>query len=68
MESEIVDGKVVFVTNHFSTYVITEDKEAAATSDDTVATGDKAPVVIYLIAALGALSFLLVVSKKKIVK
>lgn len=68
MESNIVDGKVVFVTNHFSTYVITEDKDTSDTSDTDVTTGDRSPVVFYMIAALGALSLLAVLSRKKIVK
>lgn len=68
MESEVVDGKVTFVTNHFSTYVITEDKDTALNPNDPVTTGDTAPVALYVVVAFAALATLFVVSKKKIVK
>lgn len=68
MESEVVDGKVTFVTDHFSTYVITEDKDTALNPKDPVVTGDTAPVALYVVVAFAALATLFVVSKKKIVK
>lgn len=68
LESKVADGKVVFETDHFSTYMIVEEKTegASETPKDPVQTGDTPMAgIIALIAVLALAGVSLVVSSKK---
>jgi len=74
LDTQIVDGKCVFETNHFSTYVIgevaaaitTTDTATVATVDTTTKTGDTSPIMVYLVLFMvSAGAAMLVIRAKK---
>lgn len=71
LDSKVVDGKVIFVTDHFSTYLVTEEKvPVTSATDKAPTTGDRLPVNI-LLMCIGIASVTIIVSarrKKSIVK
>ncbi len=76
LESTVKDGKVTFLTDHFSTYMIVEEKQEVVepskpatdnneVADTTPGTGDVANYAIYAAAMLCAAGMLVIVSKKR---
>lgn len=66
LDSKVVDGKVVFETDHFSTYMIVEEKTTSDSADGTTKTGDVPVMAIILLVSFMALAGItLVVSSKK---
>lgn len=67
LNSKIVDGKIVFETDHFSTYMIVEEKPVVADkSDDDVETGDASVMsIIMLVSVMSLAGLMLVTSFKK---
>jgi len=66
LNSKIVDGKIVFETDHFSTYMIVEEKPVVADkSDDDVETGDSSVMSIIMLVSLMSLAGLMLVTSFK---
>ena len=76
LESTVKDGKVTFLTDHFSTYMIVEEKQEVVepskpatdnneVADTTPGTGDVANYAIYAAAMLCAAGMLVIASKKR---
>lgn len=66
LDSKVVDGKVVFETDHFSTYMIVEEKTTSDSADDTTKTGDVPVMALILLVSFMALAGItLFVSSKK---
>lgn len=66
LDSKVVDGKVVFETDHFSTYMIVEEKTTSDSADGTTKTGDVPVMAIILLVSFMALAGItLVVSSRK---
>lgn len=72
LETSVSDGNIVFTTDHFSTYVVTEVVAASTTTTTTapvspiVQTGDTTPITLYAIILGGsACTFMYATRKRK---